>query len=121
MRDIFLAAALVWCAYNSWQLRHNFKVDKQSNLLDQSMLKILKIHCNRLDVIEDALGIKPKPEPSEEFEMCEDLIMFSDSKFYEKCFPDDPGFGLYDLVAKYGLRVVMDKWEPYYLEMRREK
>lgn len=121
MRDFFTALGLIWCLYNTWELRHNFKFDKMSNILDQATLKVLKIHCKRLDVIEDALGIKPIHEPSEEFEMCEDLIMFSDSKFYEKCFPDDPGFGLYDLVAKYGLRVVMDKWEPYFAEMRREK
>ena len=47
MRDFFTALGLIWCLYNTWELRHNFKFDKMSNILDQATLKVLKIHCKR--------------------------------------------------------------------------
>ena len=53
MRDILLAVALTWCAWLTWDMHHNYKQDKRSNIIDQATLKILKIHCNRLDKIED--------------------------------------------------------------------
>lgn len=58
MRDILLAVALIWCLYNTWSLHHNFKQDRIANLLDKMTLKILQIHCDRLQRIEDELGIK---------------------------------------------------------------
>ncbi len=53
MRDIFLAVALVWCLYNTWDMRHNYKQDRRSDVIDKMTLKILKIHCNRLDKLEE--------------------------------------------------------------------
>lgn len=116
MRDFFTALALIWCLYNTWELRHNFKFDKMSNILDQATLKVLKVHCKRLDVIEDALGIEHEDHDfldPETLEACEDLIMFGDSKFFSKYFPDDIGCGLFDLIAKYGLKVVLDAYVDY--------
>lgn len=52
MRDILLALALAWCVWLTWDMHHNYKQDKRSNIIDQATLKILKIHCNRLDKIE---------------------------------------------------------------------
>ena len=52
MRDILLAVALTWCLWLTWDIHHNYKQDKRSNIIDQATLKILKIHCNRLDKIE---------------------------------------------------------------------
>lgn len=52
MRDILLAVALAWCLWLTWDMHHNYKQDKRSNVIDQATLKVLKIHCNRLDKIE---------------------------------------------------------------------
>lgn len=58
MRDFILAVALTWCLYNTWLVNHNYKGDKRSNVIDQMTLKILKIHCDRLDKIEKLLRIE---------------------------------------------------------------
>lgn len=116
MRDILLALTMCWCLWNTYGLHHNYKQDKRSNLIDKMTLQVLKIHCKRLDVIEDALGIEHEEHDfidPETLEACEDLIMFGDSKFFAECFPEDPGFGLFDLVAKYGLKVVLDAYVLY--------
>lgn len=51
MRDIFLALALAWCLWLTWDMHHNYKQDKRSNLIDKATLQVLKIHCNRLDKV----------------------------------------------------------------------
>lgn len=55
MRDILLAVALTWCVWLTWDMRHNYKQDQRSNILDQMTLKVLKIHTERLDKIEQEL------------------------------------------------------------------
>lgn len=52
MRDILLAVALAWCLWLTWDMHHNYKQDKRSNVIDKATLKVLKIHCNRLDKVE---------------------------------------------------------------------
>ncbi len=52
MRDILLAVALTWCVWLTWDIHHNYKQDKRSNLIDKATLQVLKIHCNRLDELE---------------------------------------------------------------------
>lgn len=52
MRDILLAVALTWCIWLTWDMHHNYKQDKRSNLIDKATLQVLKIHCNRLDKLE---------------------------------------------------------------------
>lgn len=116
MRDIFTAISLVWCLYNTWELHHNFKQDKRSNILDQMTLKALKIQSNRLDKLEAALKIKEQKEyywNCETLEACEDLIMFGDEKFVGKCFPEDDKYNVFDLVAKYGLEKVLERYVKY--------
>lgn len=58
MRDILLAAALAWCLWLTWDMHHNYKQDKRSNIIDKATLQVLKIHCNRLDKIENILKEK---------------------------------------------------------------
>lgn len=53
MRDILLAVALIWCLWNTWNQHHNFSQDKRGNLIDKMTLKILQIHCKRLDDLEN--------------------------------------------------------------------
>lgn len=57
MRDILLAVALTWCLWLTWDMHHNYKQDKRSNIVDKLTLKILKIHNRRLDYIDEVLGI----------------------------------------------------------------
>lgn len=132
MYNILLAAALTWCLWLTLDMHHNYKQDKQSNVIDKWTLKALKIQNARLERIEKHLGItEPVPEAygdefikNETLEMCEDLMMFGDEKFVRECFPDDPkDFAVFDLVAKYGIKAVLDKFVPYYVHkgMRGEK
>lgn len=116
MRDFFTALALIWCLYNTWSLHHNFKQDKRSNILDQITLKVLKIQDKRLDKIEKELKMeKPNDDwiDSETLEACEDVVMFGNEKFRKERFPEDEGFEIYDLIAKYGLRLVLDQYLDY--------
>ena len=53
MRDILLAVALIWCLWLTWDMHHNYKQDKRSNIIDKATLKVLKIHCERLDNLEN--------------------------------------------------------------------
>ena len=53
MRDILLAIALTWCLWLTWDMHHNYKQDKRSNIIDKATLKVLKIHCERLDDLEN--------------------------------------------------------------------
>lgn len=55
MRDILLALALTWALYNTWDIHHNYKADKRSNLIDKMTLKVLQIHNERLEDIEKQL------------------------------------------------------------------
>ena len=55
MRDIFLGVAFIWLIWLTYDIQHNYKQDKRSNIIDQATLKILKIHCSRLDKIEAKL------------------------------------------------------------------
>lgn len=57
MRDILLALALTWCLWLTYDLYHNHKQDKRSNVVDKLTLKILKIHNRRLDYIDSVLGV----------------------------------------------------------------
>lgn len=57
MRDILLALALTWCLWLTWDMHHNYKQDKRSNIVDKMTLKVLRIHTNRLDYIDKKLGI----------------------------------------------------------------
>ena len=50
---------------------------------------------------------------SETLEACEDVIMFGNEKFRKERFPEDEGFEIYDLIAKYGLRLVLDQYLDY--------
>lgn len=62
MRDILLAAALTWCLWLTYDLHFNHKQDQRSNLIDKMTLKVLQIHSNRLQRLEDALGLEPYKE-----------------------------------------------------------
>lgn len=57
MRDILLALALVWCLWNTFDMHHNYKQDKRSNLIDKMTLKVLQIHCSRIDKLESEVKI----------------------------------------------------------------
>lgn len=62
MRDILLAAALTWCLWLTYDLHFNHKQDQRSNLIDKMTLKVLQIHNNRLQRLEDKLGLEPYKE-----------------------------------------------------------
>ena len=62
MRDILLAAALTWCLWLTYDLHFNHKQDQRSNLIDKMTLKVLQIHNNRLQRLEDTLGLEPYKE-----------------------------------------------------------
>lgn len=116
MRDILLALALTWCLWNSWNMHHNYKQDKRSNLIDKMTLQVLKIHCHRLDVLEHASGIKHTESTfmdPETLDLCEDLIMFADKKFCSECYPEDKDFSVNDLVDKYGLKNILINYMDY--------
>ena len=116
MRDILLALALTWNLWLTFDLHYNHKQDKRSQLIDKMTLGAIKIQCRRLDVLENALGIEHKPDTfmdPETLDACEDLMMFGDEKFCKECFPDDPDMGVFDLVAKYGLKDVLDMFVLY--------
>lgn len=57
MRDILLAVALAWCLWLTWDMHHNYKQDKRSNIIDKMTLQVLRIHTKRLDYIDKKLGI----------------------------------------------------------------
>lgn len=57
MRDILLAIALTWCLWLTWDMHHNYKQDKRSNIIDKATLKVLQIHSKRLEYIDNLLGI----------------------------------------------------------------
>lgn len=57
MRDILLAVALAWCLWLTWDMHHNYKQDKRSNVVDKLTLGVLQIHNKRLDYIDKKLGI----------------------------------------------------------------
>lgn len=57
MRDILLAVALTWCLWLTWDMHHNYKQDKRSNVVDKLTLGVLQIHNKRLDYIDKKLGI----------------------------------------------------------------
>lgn len=58
MRDILLALTMCWCLWNTYDLHHNYKQDKRSNLIDKMTLQVLKIHCDRLDKLEKRIEEK---------------------------------------------------------------
>ena len=126
MYNILLAAALTWCLWLTLDMHHNYKQDKRSNIIDKMTLKVLQIQDARLDRLEKVAGItKPVPEAygddfikNETLEMCEDLIMFADANFVRECFPEDSDLAVFDLVAKYGIKAVLDKFVPYYVKLR---
>ena len=62
MRDILLAAALVWCLWLTYDLHFNHKNDKLSNLVDKMTLRVLQIHSKRLDRLDNAVGLPPFKE-----------------------------------------------------------
>lgn len=66
MRDIFLAVALIWCLWNTYDLHHNYKQDKRSEVIDKLTLKILQIHTKRLDHLYEELGMEDIPENKED-------------------------------------------------------
>lgn len=57
MRDILLAVALAWCLWLTWDMHHNYKQDKRSNVVDKLTLGVLLIHTKRLDYIDSVLNI----------------------------------------------------------------
>ena len=52
MRDILLAIALTWCLWNTFDLHHNYKQDKRSNLIDKMTLRVLQIHSEKIEKLE---------------------------------------------------------------------
>ena len=61
MRDILLAVALTWCLWLTWDMHHNYKQDKRSEVIDKLSLKLFKIHTARIDKIYEKLGLKDEP------------------------------------------------------------
>lgn len=57
MRDILLAVALAWCLWLTWDMNHNYKQDKRSNVVDKMTLAVLRIHQRRLDYFDKVLGV----------------------------------------------------------------
>ena len=56
MRDILLAIALTWCLWNTFDLHHNYKQDKRSNLIDKMTLRVLQIHLEKIEKLEKERG-----------------------------------------------------------------
>lgn len=52
MRDILLAAALTWCLWLTWDIHHNYKQDKRSEIIDKCTVKILRGHEDRITKLE---------------------------------------------------------------------
>lgn len=49
----------------------------------------------------------------EGLECAENIIMFGNSDFVKIMFPEDKDFDVFDLVAKYGIRIVNEKYLKY--------
>lgn len=42
----------LWCLYNTILIKLNTNDDRKADVLDKMTLRVLKIHCQRLDRIE---------------------------------------------------------------------
>ncbi len=65
MLGAIIAVLAVWCCYNSLMIRHNERQDRRGDIIDRSTVKILQIHCRRLDRLEHELNLKPLKEDEE--------------------------------------------------------
>ena len=57
MIAIIIAVLACWCLYNTLLIWHNERQDKRGEILDKSTVKILQIHCNRLDKLEERADV----------------------------------------------------------------
>lgn len=57
MMEIIIAILACWCLWNTLEIKHNYRQDRRGDIIDKSTVKILRIHCKRLDRLESKVGI----------------------------------------------------------------
>ena len=55
--EIIIAIIACWCLWNTLEIKHNYRQDRRGDIIDKSTVKILQIHCKRLDRLESEVGI----------------------------------------------------------------
>ena len=60
--EIIISILALWCLYNTLAIRYNSRQDRRGDIIDKSTVKILQIHCKRLDRLEEKLDIKEPVE-----------------------------------------------------------
>ena len=52
MLTFLLCILCLWCLYNTISIKLNTNDDRKADVLDKMTLRVLQIHCQRLDRIE---------------------------------------------------------------------
>ena len=57
MMEIIIAILACWCLWNTLEIKHNYRQDRRGDIIDKSTVRILQIHCQRLDRLEKAMHL----------------------------------------------------------------